>query len=274
MRSSQGSKPPVVDVSRGISYERDGKVAHIQFRRPDTLNSFDDDMVKALREAFWEFDDDAEAHIAILSGEGGAFSSGANVLARQGRSAEEMKRIGRPAARDAEGEGLLYNTVNWKPVIAAVHGVAVGMGLALALESDIVVATEDTRFQITEVPRGLWGSRHWALMHFRGAGAFADEVTLTGRFFYGREAASRGVINASCDEGEHVKAAMRYAEQMLEIPPLALRAATRARRWYMQKHEQEEVLLRGGFPLHLTEDFRQSVTAFLEKREPPPFQGR
>jgi enoyl-CoA hydratase/carnithine racemase len=259
------TKHPASDTGE-VRYELKGSVAHIILDRPDRLNALNDDLVRKLKAALAQFDGDEAAKVAILSGSGRAFSSGADVLQRQLRTPEEMKRLGRPAGRDVIGEGLLYDTLNWKPVIAAVHGYAMGFGLALMLECDLIVATHDAQLQVTEVSRGLWGSRHWALLNFKGNASFADEVVLTGRFFTGREAAAASVINRSVDQGQHIVEAEKLAAMMLENPDGALRAATRARRWYMQKYEEsDQPLLRAGFPLHLTDEFRARVQSFADK---------
>jgi enoyl-CoA hydratase/carnithine racemase len=257
-----------------VSYERRGRIAHIVLRRPEKLNAFNDAQVLALKDALNRFDADDDAWVAIISGEGRAFSSGADVKERQLRPREEMARLGGPEGRGAEGHGNLYKCVNWKPVLTAVHGYALGMALGLVLESDLAVAAQNTKMQITETRRGLWGGLYWARMQFRGAGAFADEVALTGRYFTGAEAAAHNVIAAAVPEGQHLEKAEEFAEAILMNPPLAVRSVVRARRYYMQRYEFEQPLLREPFPLHLTDDFRESALAFAEHREPRPFTGR
>ena len=257
-----------------VSYERDGRVAHIVLRRPEKLNAFNDAQVRALKEAFHEFDADDDAWVAIISGEGRAFSSGADVNERQLRPASEMKALGGPEGRGAEGHGNLFKTLNWKPVITAVHGYALGMALGLTLESDIAIVAESTKMQITETPRGLWGGLYWARMQFKGAGVFADDVALTGRMFTGAEAGAAGAITAAVPDGQHLDKAVEYAERISQNPPLAVRSAVRVRRYYLQKYEFEQNLLREPFPLHLSEDFHESALAFAERREPKPYLGR
>ena len=90
--------------------------------------------------------------MAIISGAGRTFSSGADVKQRQLRPREEMIRVGGPARSSGEGLG---RTVNWKPVVAAVHGYALGAGFGMMQGCDLVVAAEGARSQIREVQRGL-----------------------------------------------------------------------------------------------------------------------
>lgn len=164
--------------------------------------------------------------------------------------------------------------VNWKPVIGAVHGYAMGMALGLALECDLLVAAENTKFQVTEIPRGLSGCRYWALLRFRSTCAFADEVSLTGRYFSAQEAKDNGLITAIAPDGKHVEYAMNYAEQILKNPPLSARSTVRIRRWYMEQAAQQVLLYADAIKLHLTEDFKESARAFAEKRKAGPFHGR
>lgn len=256
-----------------VDYRREGKIAYITLARTKTLNAFNDDQVRALRAALEEFDFDEEAQVAVLHGEGRAFSSGADVRQRQLRPREELERFGSPEARDAQGHGLLYDQTNFKPVIAAAHGYVLGMAVGLLMECELSVATHDTKFQITETPRGLLSARYWALLQHRGGGAFADEVVFTGRYFSGREAAEHNLITCSVEEGEHLAKAEELAHQVAANPPLALRAAARARRWYMEKHEADLPLLKAAFPLHLSDDFRESAKAWDERRENKEYQG-
>lgn len=256
-----------------VDYQRQGSIGYITLARPDKLNAFNDEQVRELANAMAEFDHDDAAHVAILHGEGRAFSSGADVRERQLRPQEEMRRFGSPEARNAQGQGLLYDQMNFKPIIAAAHGYVLGMAVGLLMECELAVATHETKFQITEMPRGLWASRYWALLQYKGAGAFADEVVFTGRYFSGREAADHNLITTSVDEGNHLEKAEEYATAVASNPPLALRAATRARRWYMQQHEAPQPLLRAAFPLHLSQDFQESASAWDQGREPVRYRG-
>lgn len=258
-----------------VTYERKERIGYITLNRPEKLNAFSDDQVLALKDRLWEFDHDEEAWVGILSGNGRAFSSGADVRQRQLRSREELLELGGPSGRGAKHHPIMFEGhVNWKPVIAAVHGFVFGMAVGISLRCDLVVAAEDTQFEVTEVRRGLYAGQYWSIMQFRGAGTFADEIFMTGRRFSGREAADRGVINRAVPPGEHIAAAQEYARAILRNPPLSVRASVRSRRWHLQQHERDHTLFYEGNKLHLTEDFTESALAFAEKREPRPYVGR
>ena len=125
----------------------------------EKLNAFNDELVMALQDALRRFDADPEAQVAIIHGQGRAFSSGADVQQRQLRRREEFERLGGPQGFGAHSGDLLTKSVNWKPVIAAPHGYVLGLAVGIVLESDLIVAEAGTKFQITETPRGLGGAK-------------------------------------------------------------------------------------------------------------------
>jgi enoyl-CoA hydratase/carnithine racemase len=162
-----------------VEYECRDQIATLTLNRPEKLNAFNDDLVRHLMDALRRFDLDREAQVAIICGKGRAFSSGADVHQRQLRRREEFEELGGPQGWGANSGDLFTRSVNWKPVIAAPHGYAMGLALGVVLESDLIVAEAGTKFQVTETSRGLGGAKYWALLHFRGAAAFATEVALT-----------------------------------------------------------------------------------------------
>jgi enoyl-CoA hydratase/carnithine racemase len=111
-------------------------------------------------------------------------------------------------------------------------------------------------------------------LNFRGAAAFATEVTLTGRFFTAEEAFAAGIINRVAPEGRHLEVAYDLAGEVAKNPPLSVRATVRTRRWYMDQIEREVAMQTAPLKLYLTEDFHEAARAFAEKRKPGPFKGR
>ncbi len=257
-----------------VEYACADQIATITLNRPEKLNAFNDDLVRALAEALRRFDLDQEAQVAILNGGGRAFSSGADVHQRQLRSREEFEALGGPQGWGANSADLFSRAVNWKPVIAAPHGYVLGLAVGIVFESDLVVAAAGTRFQITETSRGLGGARYWALLNARGGGAFAAEVALTGRFFTAEEALAAGLLNRVAPEGHHLEVARELALEVAKNPPLSVRAPVRTRRWYMDKLLREVAMQPAPLKLYLREDFREAARAFAEKRRPGPFKGR
>lgn len=257
-----------------VEYARDGAVVTLTLNRPEKLNAFSDELVMALDAGLKRFDADDGAHVAIITGKGRAFSTGADVRQRQLRSREEFLRLGGPQGHGANSGDLLVNSVNWKPVISAVHGYVMGLAVGIAFECDLVAAAAGTRFQITEVSRGLGGAQYWGLLAFRGGGAFGTEMSMTGRFFTAEEAHAANLINRLAPEGGHLEAARALADEVLQNPPLSVRASVRARRWQLKRLMEELKMQQQPLNLYLTEDFHEAASAFAEKRAPRPFKGR
>jgi enoyl-CoA hydratase/carnithine racemase len=257
-----------------VRYEREGRIVTLTLERGDKLNAFTDELVRALIGALSRFDEDDEAFVAILCGAGRAFSSGADVRQRQLRTPEELKRLGGPEGRGAKGANIFTHAVNWKPVVAAVHGYAIGMGLGVALSADVVVAERGTRLQVTETARGLSPVRYGYLLRERGLPSFAWNVCITGRWFSAEEAHRAGVVDCLAEPGQRMDRALDIARSIAANPPLSVRAAVRARRARMEENERHAAMLTDPMRLHMTEDFRESARAFAEKRDPGPYLGR
>ncbi len=257
-----------------VGYDCRDQIATLTLNRPEKLNAFSDELVRHLADALRRFDLDPEAEVAIICGAGRAFSSGADVHQRQLRRREEFLEHGGPQGWGANSADLLTRSVNWKPVIAAPHGYAMGLALGIVLECDLIVAEAGTKFQVTETSRGLGGSKYWALLNFRGGAALATEVALTGRFFTAEEALAAGIVSRVAPAGRHLDVARELAAEIARNPPLSVRATVRTRRWYMDQIAREVAMQTAPLKLYLSEDFHEAALAFAEKRRPGPFKGR
>src|ERR1700692_2805134 len=239
-----------------VEYERNGSIVTIALDRPEKLNAVSDEVVRQLMAAFRRFDADGEARVAILCGRGRAFCSGADVHQRQLRSREEFERLGGPQGHGANAADLLFQAVNWKPVVAAVHGYVLGLGLGMVLDCDLIVAEAGTKFHLTETSRGLGSAKQWAQLHFR-SGAFADEIALTGRYFTAEEALAGNLINRVAPTGTFMAAAWELAEAVAANPPLSVRATVRTRRWRLGQAGREAAFQQAPMRLFLTEAFHE-----------------
>lgn len=255
-----------------VEYKQEGGIGYITLNRPEKLNAFSDDVSEAFSAALYQLNDDANANVGIISGNGRAFCSGADVRQRQMRAKEELQKLGSPAGRGGNFREPFFRSNNNKPIIAAVHGYCYGLGVRLALYSDLLVAARDAKFQITETPRGLDSTAFWLMLTNAGAGQFANEVSLTGRTWSAEEAQKHGLLTRLAEVGEHVKVAEELARDILKNPPLAVRAVVAARRSMLHEMDVKAHAI-GPKGLHLTEDFRESAAAFLEKRK-AVYKGR
>ena len=165
--------------SETVKYRRDGRVAYITLNRPRVLNAVNKTLEEDLARAFNRFDLDDEAWVAIIHGEGRAFCAGADV----------KERFHNPGDRERDAdwgmgmnpEGFLGRCINWKPVIAAIHGHCLAYGMVIAAECDLIVATEETQFGLTETLRGFPGGPAWAKVETFMPSKVATEMILTGQ---------------------------------------------------------------------------------------------
>jgi enoyl-CoA hydratase len=161
---------------------RDG-VAWIRLCRPKARNAIDDAMDTALAEAWQRFESDADARVAVLHGEGPSFCAGADLKTVIPRWADATPAMLRANVAQGLGGGLTRGRHRLrKPVIAAVHGHAVGAGFELALACNIRIAADDTTFGIFEIHRGLHPGDGGLvrLVAIAGVGVAMD-LALTGR---------------------------------------------------------------------------------------------
>ncbi|MSQ27921.1 MAG: enoyl-CoA hydratase [Dehalococcoidia bacterium] len=256
-----------------IRYEKRDHLAYVTINRPEALNSINPTVSRELYEAFSDFDRDSEAWVAILTGAGDrAFSAGMDLkAAAEGNGLQEH-------ARPLGGFGGITNPrfQTWKPIIGAVGGYALGGGLEIALVCDIIVASERAQFGLPEPKRGL----------VPGAGGvhrlprmipqkIAMGHILTGKFMSAQEAHRWGLVNEVVPHEELMAAAERWAAEILECAPLAIRGSKQAA---MQGMEFPlSAALNNNFywveQTSASEDFGEGLKAFNEKRK-PQWRGR
>jgi len=250
-------------VTELVSYARTGRIAEIRLRRPEKLNAINAELLDELIDAMYRLDSDEEAWMAILSGDGRSFCAGADFTSRIG-SAEA-----RGASRVAPlTKVFLSRWQHYKPVITAVQGHAFGGGLLLTLLSDLTVADETALFQVSEVVRGMDGTSLWASLQGRVTPATADRICLTGMTVDAAAAARWGLVHEVVAPDSHLEGARSLAEDMLRIPPLAVRTIVRERRARLETLETSVSLRSRERRLHETADFAESVAALREGRAP------
>lgn len=260
-----------------ISYERNGDTAIIAFNDDKTLNACGVDTAIELLRAFEVAA--AEARCTIFTGKGRGFCSGAN-LGGMGSGPE----IAHPGSKPDAGKALdaFYNPLvtaireHPHPVITAVNGAAAGVGCALGLMGDLVIAGKSAYFlqafrRIGLVPDG--GST-WLLARTIGR-VRAMEMALLGEKVSADQALSWGLVNRVVEDAELLPAALEFAQKLASGPTVAL-ALTRKIIWDATEAEfgaalhNERVAQRTA---GRTDDFKEGVSAFLQKR-PAEFKGK
>lgn len=251
---------------------RDG-LARIRLNRPHRLNAMVPQLMRDLHQAFAEAGRDAAVRVVILSGEGRAFCAGDDLK-------ESARGHGGVAEVRAFVDDIQQVTVDIKtlpkPVIAAVHGYAVGGGCELALDCDLVVAAEDAKFAFTEMGVGLFCTG--GVTHFlpRTVGlARAKELIMTGEFFDGREAARLGLANRAVPADQVLPTAEALARTIMSKAPIPIAMLKGALESGCQTDLATAMALETASTVacFLTEDAREGARAFVEKR-PPRYRGR
>jgi enoyl-CoA hydratase len=255
-----------------VDVSREGGVAVLTVNRPDALNAFDVDTLTALRDELRELAEDAEVRVIVLTGAGDrAFAAGADIKHMSELDVDEAKEWG------ALGHevGRLLETMP-KPTIAAVNGFALGGGCELALACDFRYASSNAKLGQPEVNLGIipgWGGTQ-RLPRVVGLG-LAKELILTGRVVDADEALRSGLVNAVHEPGELLAKTMEVAQALAAKGLLSLAAAKDAlNRSLAGNHGANLEREADDFgELFSTEDAKEGMTAFAEKRE-PRFTGR
>jgi enoyl-CoA hydratase/carnithine racemase len=254
------------DSYQDIAFElRDG-VAVIRLNRPDQLNTFSGRMGVELADAYRRCDDDDDVRVVILTGAGRAFCAGADMSAGEETFAQQESPDFSAAAVDVPAWEVR------KPVIAAMNGHAIGIGLTLALQCDLRIVAEEGKYGIVQVRRGVMPDAyaHWTLPRLVGMERAAD-LLLTGRKIAGAEAVEMGLASR-CLPGEQVLDSARETARDIAVntAPLSV-AVTKRLLWEGANLTPAEVGQREtDLHHHLMgrDDAIEGVMAWLERREP------
>ena len=256
-----------------LTWEVDDHVATVTLNRPEKKNAMSWTMFEEIRAVFDRASSDDDVRCLVVTGAGGAFCSGAdlsdpaNLVDSVFAFKERMRTI----------HGIASSVVNCTvPTIAKVTGIAAGAGCNLAFCCDLVVATHDAAFAELFVKRGLvvdFGGS-WALSRLRPLNR-AKELALLGETLSAAEAERWGLVNRLCDAAEVDQVVKDLASRLVALPPRTAamikenlnRAGHRSLEENLDAESLTQSLAFGS------EDTREALMAFVEKRE-PRFQGR
>jgi enoyl-CoA hydratase/carnithine racemase len=273
-----------------ILYEVADNILTITLNRPDKLNAFNGTMQAEIIDAFDQADRDDTIRAIIVTGAGRAFcagadlSSGANTFdrdARRGpvkRQADGSVDYSDPNVRDGGGQVTLRIFKSLKPVIAAVNGPAVGIGVTMQLAMDIRIASEAARFGFVFSQRGIVpeAASSWFLPRIVGISQ-ALEWCFTGRVFAAQEALAGRLVSKVVPPDDLLPTARALAREIADKTAPVSIALIRQMMWRMlgadDPMEAHKVDSRGIYTRGRSEDVREGVTAFLEKR-PAQFSNK
>lgn len=260
---------------KGLTLEKQEGIAVLTFNRPEKLNAITSEMFRILPKLFKELGEDDEVHVLIITGAGKAFCAGADV-GEMDSDAPLASALTRGEKLQAMGAfvTLLYNLE--KPVIAAINGVAAGAGVSIALVSDIRIASENARFRMAFVHRGLIPDcgATFSMPRLIGAGK-SFELMYTGDIIDAKEAERIGLVNKVVPAANLMDEANALAKRLAKSPSLTLAQIKRAVHSGLMNNLEEQLYFESYAQdfCQRTEDFKEGVSSFLEKRE-PQFKGR
>jgi enoyl-CoA hydratase/carnithine racemase len=252
-----------------VRVEIEGHIAVMTVSRPDKLNALDLDMLKALSVAADEVEANAEVRVAILTGEGKAFSAGGDIKAWGGMRAEEFGH-----AWVRLGHRVFERLATLRvPLIAALNGHALGGGLELAGVADVRIAERQIRIGLPETGLGMvpgWSGTQRLVKRF-GAQVIR-RMALGGEIFSAEEARALGIVDVVADTGGALDAAKDYAGRIADRGPAALEIAKLMIASANGEDNGSAVEALGSILVAKTADLREGVAAFSEKR-PARFRG-
>ncbi len=256
-----------------ILYDVDEHIATITLHRPEKLNAFTGTMMNEMIAAFDAADADDDVRAVIITGAGRAYCAGADL----GRGGDTFARGGSDVQTDAgvprDGGGLLTLRIfeSKKPVIGAINGAAVGVGVTMTLPMDIRIASTAARFGFVFARRGIVpeAASSWFLPRAVGISK-ALEWSYSGRVFEADEALAGGLVRSLHEPDDLLPAARAIAADIAENTAPVSVALTRQMMWRMlgashpmeaHRADSRAILARGR-----SDDAREGVTSFLEKR--------
>lgn len=255
-----------------IIYEKNEGVATITLNRPEALNAFSKEVVEEVLHALEDVKTDEAVRVVVFTGAGEkAFSAGADIKAMAGMTALKAREL------SFMGEKLCVGLENLeKPVIAAINGYALGGGLEVAMSCDLRIASENAKMGQTEINIGLipgWGGTQ-RLTRLVGM-TKAKELVFTGRIIDAKTAEQIGIVNMVVPADKFRETVSQFAKDLASKAPVALKVA----KALINKGsdiglESALALEREGFGVvGSSEDLKEGVSAFTEKRK-PVFKGK
>lgn len=259
-----------------IIYEVDDNVATITLNRPDKLNAFTGTMMYELIDAFDQVDADDDVRAVIVTGAGRGFCAGADLSASGG---ETFSSGGSDIQTDAgvprDGGGMVSLRIFecTKPVIGAINGASVGVGVTMTLPMDFRLASEHAKFGFVFARRGIVPEACSSYFLPRLVGiSQATEWCYTGRVFPADEARAGGLVRSVHGADELLPAARAIAKEIAQNTAPVSVALSRQMLWRMlganHPMEAHRVDSRGILARGASDDAREGVTSFLEKRQP------
>lgn len=275
---SQFAAAPTASVMpEELLYAVDDTIATVTLNAPQRMNTISGPMLKQLTDALVKANEDRAVRVVILTGTGRAFCAGLNLEAQnKGTDNLSVGSGATPTNIDLRNTPPPVLHAMDKPVICALNGSAAGYGLDLALGADIRVMAQSAKLAASYAKRGVLpeSGGTWYLPRMLGW-AKAAELIFTGRTLSADQSLEIGLVNKVVPDADVMGAARELALEIAANAPLAIQAAKRMMRmaWNEPFNEHVHHVFLQLLPLMQTDDMKEGIKAFLEKRE-PKFTGR
>jgi len=240
----------------------------ITMNRPDKRNALNPEMMDDLTHAFMAAGEDPACRVIMLTGAGSAFCAGLDLDHLETLRAKTPEEHRRDSERVARLLRTLYDTS--KPTIAAVNGAAIAGGMGLATICDFTLAIPEAKFGYTEVQIGFVPAIVSAFLRGQIGDKRSRDLLLTGRLIKAQEAFDLGLITRVVSEQDLMVEARRLAWTLLRNSPAAMQATKRLLSEHAHHHldQETESAIAANAEARNTEDFKEGIRAFLEKRKP------
>lgn len=253
-----------------IKVEKKEHITIVSINRPEVMNALHPPANKEMDDCFNEFAADPDAWVAILTGAGDKAFCAGNDLKWQAQHGGEALRKAMEGLKGGLG-GITFRFDLFKPVIAAVNGLALGGGFECALACDIIIASENASFGLPEPTVGMIAGAG-GVHYLRRAIPFhqAMGMLLTARRISAQEALQMGLVNQIVPLEQLMSTAESWAEKILACSPLAIRASKEAalKGLAMPLDQAARTRFPGQVTLYQSDDFVEGPKAFAEKRKP------
>lgn len=254
-----------------LKIERQGSILTVTFNRPEALNAINAEMHTELSEIFADISKDSNTNVVVLTGNGRAFSAGGDIKWFQQMTVEQLDDL------FVEARKIIIDLLEVEqPIIAAINGPATGLGATIALFSDVSIASEDARIGDPHVQVGVVAGDGGAIIWPWLVGATrAKEFLMTGDILKAQEAERIGLVNRVVSAEQLMPTTMELATRLANGPVRAIRGTKVSVNKILR--DTANLVLDTSLALEKhcfrTEDHKEAINAFVEKRQ-PIFTGR
>src|SRR5579871_1522645 len=268
MQETSVTQPLLIEHSDGVDW--------VTLNRPESLNALDPSLIDALNVYFQSLQRNRDTRVVVLRGAGANFCAGLDLKHAMARRAGQQEPPGVTESLDSQrriADIVMLMRRCPQPIIALVQGAAAGGGFALALAADIRIAAKSARMNCAFIRLGLGGcdiGTSYFLPRLVGV-SVASELILTGRFIGAERALTVGLVSEVVEDGNLDAAAEPYVEAMMTASPIGLRLSKECLNMSVDAGSLESAIAmedRNQILCSQTNDVREGMRAFLEKRKP------